>query len=180
MTSCHVPNDGHSIRSPQVFICRGSPDRSGVNHFLRFFNDRLSPSSRADDGHQSKDPPSAVIVTRRQFQRGFIMVRAFLLGIAVLATSPLFAEAPSSDGPLTARVSYADLNLANPAGQKVLRGRIRRAVNQVCPELNSSILSVIDAAHCRHAVSQEASRQMTVLVAAADRRSGSMSVVASR
>jgi UrcA family protein len=108
------------------------------------------------------------------------MVRAFLLGIAVLATSPLFAEAPSLEAPLTARVSYADLNLANPAGQKVFRARIKRAVDQVCPEINSSILSVIDAAHCRRAVSQEASHQMTMLVAAADPRSGSMSVVASR
>jgi UrcA family protein len=111
----------------------------------------------------------------------FIMVRAFLFGIAVLASSPLFAEIPSSDGPLTARVSYADLNLANPAGQKTFHARIKRAVIAVCPELNSSIRSKLEANHCRREVSANTSRQMAVLVAAADQRGGSsMSVVASR
>jgi UrcA family protein len=109
------------------------------------------------------------------------MVRAFLLGIAVLATSPLFAAAPVSDGPLTARVSYADLNLSNPAGQRVFRARIKRAVAQVCPELNYSILSVIEASHCRRDVSANTARQVAILVATADRHGGSsMSVVASR
>ncbi|PZU06861.1 UrcA family protein [Sphingomonas sp.] len=110
------------------------------------------------------------------------MIRAFLLAAALLGSSSLFAEVPASDGPLTAHVSYADLNLANPAGQKVLDARIKRAIGQVCPELNSSVASRLAANHCRREVTAETRRQTAIVVAAAGgkRAGGPMTVAAIR
>ncbi|MDO6416191.1 UrcA family protein [Sphingomonas sp. BIUV-7] len=109
------------------------------------------------------------------------MLRAFLLAAAVLTSTPLFAQGQPVDAPLTARVSYADLNLADGEGQKAFNARIKRAVIAVCPELNSSITSKLAANHCRRSVSARTQRQMAVVVAsAADQRRRAMSTVASR
>lgn len=45
------------------------------------------------------------------------------------------------DPSLQRRVSYADLNLAYPAGQNVLRGRISRTAGDICFDNNSGDLS---------------------------------------
>jgi len=70
-------------------------------------------------------------------------------GLAVSPTS-LFAQPPGNvvvegkrivDPSLQRRVSYADLNLAYPAGQNVLRGRISRTAGDICFDNNSGDLS---------------------------------------
>jgi len=56
---------------------------------------------------------------------------AFLCGAIALCTLQLTALA-AGDGPASRRVSYADLDISQPAGAKVLYGRITAAARQVC------------------------------------------------
>lgn len=58
-----------------------------------------------------------------------------LIGLAALvsASVPAFGQPPIIvEGLPTAIVSYADLDLSNPAGQQALNGRVRRAAEQLC------------------------------------------------
>lgn len=70
-------------------------------------------------------------------------------GLAASATS-VSAQPPGNvivegkrivDPSLQRRVSYADLNLAYPAGQKVLRSRITRTADSICWDNNSGDLT---------------------------------------
>jgi len=78
------------------------------------------------------------------FAAGFIGA-----GLASSATS-LSAQPPGNvvvegkrivDPSLQRRVSYADLNLAYPASQNVLRGRISRTADSICWDNNSGDLT---------------------------------------
>ncbi|MFM7403494.1 MAG: UrcA family protein [Erythrobacter sp.] len=51
-------------------------------------------------------------------------------GVAGAASAPAFA-APAMET-MTVRVSTSDINLATPAGQRLLDQRVERAVRQVC------------------------------------------------
>jgi UrcA family protein len=55
----------------------------------------------------------------------------FLCGAIALCTLQLTAQA-ADEGLPTKRVSYADLDISNSAGAKVLYQRIVRAANEVC------------------------------------------------
>ena len=54
----------------------------------------------------------------------------FLAAAAILAPASALA-AERADAP-SAHISFADLNLANPEGQTVLKGRVRRAAETMC------------------------------------------------
>ena len=59
-----------------------------------------------------------------------ILAAATLAGVA----APTAASAQTIvDGTPTVRVNYADLDLAQPSGMKLLRHRVAMAVNTVCP-----------------------------------------------
>ncbi|MBA4747248.1 MAG: UrcA family protein [Sphingopyxis sp.] len=48
------------------------------------------------------------------------------------AASAVILMPTNSDQPRKAHIAYSDLNLASPAGQKALEGRVRTALNMVC------------------------------------------------
>jgi UrcA family protein len=58
---------------------------------------------------------------------------AVLLFACAAAAGPAAADAPENDV-MHAFVSYADLDLGQPAGLATLRGRIHAAAQQVCGE----------------------------------------------
>lgn len=67
-------------------------------------------------------------------------------------------------------VSYADLNLHNPAGIKVLDRRIASAIRAVCPDANSiGPWSAATAARCRKAKLAEVASQRAAALARAER-----------
>lgn len=67
-----------------------------------------------------------------------------LISIAILAASAPQESAPS------ARIAYADLNLASAAGVAELDRRIDRAVDRACPGLKTLPLAQVQAAKgCR-------------------------------
>lgn len=58
-----------------------------------------------------------------------ILAIAAALTVATLAPAAFAQE----EGPATSVVSYADLDLATPAGRAALERRVERAVEHVCP-----------------------------------------------
>lgn len=70
--------------------------------------------------------------------------------IAMLSTLALFlAPVAANHGP-DVRVSYADLNLASPAGRAELDRRIDRALDTVCPAAPTRLLAEVEAVErCR-------------------------------
>lgn len=62
---------------------------------------------------------------------------------SAVATAPAFAEAPNEEGP-SVRVSYAGLDLSNPADAEVVMHRLNIAARTVCggvPAARSHVLS---------------------------------------
>jgi len=55
------------------------------------------------------------------------IISTLVLGAALISTAPAFAQETVS-----LHVSYADLNLASPQGQRALQGRIENAVTEIC------------------------------------------------
>ena len=70
--------------------------------------------------------------------------------IAMLSTLALFlAPVAANDGP-GARVSYAGLDLASPAGRAEFERRIDRALDKVCPAAPTRLLAEVQAVRrCR-------------------------------
>ena len=65
----------------------------------------------------------------------FARIAAGTAGAALFATFCLSAAAaPAAAEPVSRSVSYADLNLANPAGRAVLETRIKAAARAVCQD----------------------------------------------
>lgn len=83
---------------------------------------------------------------------GAVVASALLLPTASLAST---ASAAGGEGMQTARVSYADLDLANPRGANSLKGRIKLAAAGLCgagtarpaeiAEINASKACMVDA-----------------------------------
>ena len=60
-----------------------------------------------------------------------------IIGAAATLASPALASghmkfSNNSDGTRTARISYADLDLSSPDGQRALNKRVKSAVSQLC------------------------------------------------
>jgi UrcA family protein len=60
----------------------------------------------------------------------------------------------------TRRVSYIDLNLATPAGEKLLNRRVASAVRSVCNEANGISMDFYTTIACRDVAWDEARPQM--------------------
>jgi UrcA family protein len=62
-------------------------------------------------------------------------------GLAALATAPGSARAQTAAPTVqsaSVRISYADLNLSNPAGARKMMGRIHHAARAICGEPDSN------------------------------------------
>ena len=86
--------------------------------------------------------------------------------IALLATA-LPAVAHAQDVTRQIRVSYADLDLAHPAGVKALDRRLHAAVETVCAD-TSSDAGAIAVLHCRKAALAQLATQRAAALAAAN------------
>jgi UrcA family protein len=76
----------------------------------------------------------------RRFQLAMLVaVGALGAGVALTSNAPIV----SSEGePRTVKVEYGDLNLGSQEGKDVLSRRIRRAVDLVCTESDSRMLTL--------------------------------------
>jgi UrcA family protein len=91
------------------------------------------------------------------------------LGLAGASISPVLAGEAQ---PMTIKVSTADLDLATPAGQKMLDKRVEKAVRSVCRTTSLSTGSRIlsqDAQACLAKARSDARQQVAVLVASEQR-----------
>jgi UrcA family protein len=78
------------------------------------------------------------------------IMTAFGAAVAIIASSFGASAAIAGPTPVSARVSYADLDLNAPAGQQALEKRIKQAARQACgvnPDERHQVLA-IDAARC--------------------------------
>lgn len=69
------------------------------------------------------------------------MNRQLVCSILFATSAFQFTPALAREDPMTARVSYADLNLTSAAGQKALDSRVRRAVRTVCGDTSAKDLA---------------------------------------
>lgn len=103
-----------------------------------------------------------------------------LLKSSISAALLLSAAAPAlaASGPqgMSERVSFADLNLATPAGIAALDGRIDRAVRRICASAHPADLSTgMQVRQCRvTAYGSIAARRAAALAAAASPASGGL------
>jgi UrcA family protein len=101
------------------------------------------------------------------------VVSALLLPTAALAST---ASAAGDDAVQTAKVSYADLNLATSKGTRVLQGRIKVAAAEVCGSAHPAELAVVKAnRQCIDGAVAQAKPAFDQAVAAASR--GSVTVI---
>jgi UrcA family protein len=109
------------------------------------------------------------------------IVSLALAAAAAVAAVPALAQSVSvaDDGSFRAAVSYSDLNLATPAGQRALHGRLKTAANIACGgEGYLDVESVRAAADCRK--SFMAAARPKVDIASRSQGNGSISIAASR
>ncbi|HET7315965.1 MAG TPA: UrcA family protein [Sphingomicrobium sp.] len=82
------------------------------------------------------------------------------IALALLSTANA-ATAQSFDTAETATISYADLNLANPAGVAALEGRLKLASNRLCHDLKvTPMQDTVAVSQCRAAILDSAKRQL--------------------
>jgi UrcA family protein len=95
---------------------------------------------------------------------------------APLATSPTAAQAPAAERVV---VSYADLDLASPAGVATLDRRILSAAQTACGPISNADLHGTNLAHeCRSRTVEQALSQTRRAIASA--RQGSATMLAGR
>jgi UrcA family protein len=83
---------------------------------------------------------------------------------AVAKSRPILVNAPAEEI-ITRSVSYADLNLAAPAGERSLMYRVGSAVNGLCNEVaggDSSFISSLTVTRCVSATWQQAQPQVDI------------------
>jgi UrcA family protein len=105
-------------------------------------------------------------------------MRVLFAALALIAVSTSnVVTAQSFEPTASASISYADLNLANPAGRQALEGRVKAASNKVCLDLKvSPIEEVVAVDECRTSMMKSAKRQLDL----ASYRSPRGAVLASR
>ena len=95
-----------------------------------------------------------------------------LFAIAAVAMTSLTgaivhaAPAPAPGFPAE-RVSYADINMATEAGQKLFHTRVRAAAGHVCATGSSDLGAKMAEAGCRHAAIASAERALNARTATA-------------
>ena len=96
-----------------------------------------------------------------------------LLGCMILAMSAATAAtAADVPNPPSVEISFSDLDLTGAAGQAVLRHRIERAVERVCPRSTPFVPREEDeTAQCRREALASASAAVSTAIAQAQQRS---------
>ncbi len=96
-----------------------------------------------------------------------VLFASIALAAAGLSTA---ASAQSFDQPVTATVSFADLNLDSAAGRATLQGRIKVAANRICQNLAVTPLEEVNAdSKCRVVMTSSAERQLEIAVVSSPR-----------
>jgi len=89
------------------------------------------------------------------------LTAAVLAGVA--ASSTVSAQTIVDDAP-TVRVHYADLDLSQQSGMKILRHRVAMAVNTVCPfPLSGDMGDMMANARCRAQAIHGADQQIAAI-----------------
>jgi UrcA family protein len=106
------------------------------------------------------------------------MIKTFVsLALLLAAAVPSAATAQDFSGN-SVRVSYRDLNLGTPDGVAELDHRIARAINTVCPDPKSRVLSAVQASRaCRIATTRWVADQRNQALA---KRNATLTIVAAR
>jgi UrcA family protein len=94
------------------------------------------------------------------------MGKFFFLSIAGCIFIPSVAFAGAVTETRVARVSYADLNILNAEGQKLLDHRLVRAARIVCAEDSSDPFAQLASYRCKRQALADARVQMNQAVAA--------------
>ena len=104
------------------------------------------------------------------------MLLKTIVSAALLLSAATPALAASEPQGMSERVSFADLNLATPAGIATLNGRIDGAVRRICANAHPADISAgMQDRQCRVAAYRSvAARRAAVLAAAASRASGGL------
>jgi len=102
-----------------------------------------------------------------------------LTALALLAAAPVAANAqtaPQTGASVT--IGYADLNLASRSGVAELDRRIARAIDKVCPSIQTRRLATLQAVEtCKAAAHQSVALQRDKALAA---RTGTIQVASGR
>ena len=97
------------------------------------------------------------------------MNKQFIASMLFAFSAYQFAPA-HADETRSVRISYADLNLSSPAGQKALDARVRRAISEVCDSgLQDPLAWSSDVRRCREKARAGAHTQVAVAMAKASR-----------
>lgn len=98
------------------------------------------------------------------------IILSLMVAAAALAPAGLTAQPVDGSELVTARVSFADLNLSSPAGRASLDRRIEHAIDGICGQLPSANLDMAaPVAKCRAVAKASASSQRQLAVATAQR-----------
>ena len=94
-----------------------------------------------------------------------------LLLPAMLLTLAATGPARAAEAPELIRVAYADLDLASPAGVRVLDQRLTRAIERACAgDAVAQVQQKVEQARCRREARDEISGQRARAVAVAESR----------
>lgn len=90
-----------------------------------------------------------------------------LRGAAVAICLAVSVTAGAQDRvPVTARVGYADLDLATVPGQAAFKQRIHRAASETCVSVAVGLYAAIDRSRCMREMERDGDTRLAMLVAA--------------
>lgn len=95
------------------------------------------------------------------------MPRLSNVALAATASACLFSAAPAlaqTREPVSARVFYADLDLATVKGRATLAQRLHRVADSACASSLGGVAGAADRSRCRREMEESGTRQIAALV----------------
>jgi UrcA family protein len=92
------------------------------------------------------------------------MTRIHNAAFAAIAAACLAFPAFAQEEAPVARIRYADLDLATPAGQATLKKRVHWAITAACPDMRGSLSDMVLATRCRKDLQQKSDVQVAQLI----------------
>ncbi|WBO21195.1 UrcA family protein [Sphingomonas abietis] len=95
------------------------------------------------------------------------MPRLSHVAFAAIAVACLMAVPPAlaqTREPVSARISYADLDLATAKGRATLARRLHRIAAGTCTSSLGDIAGAVDRSRCRQEMEDSGTRQITALI----------------
>jgi UrcA family protein len=145
--------------------------RSSANHQVLILPDQIGKSDRLGVGTMIAPPPTG---DTDMIDRMLAAAAApALAAVTAVTAAPALAVSPEASA---RTVSYADLNLATPAGVAALHHRIAAAVETVCGSYNGvvTLAETVEIDKCRAAAQSAADQRVAVII------SGSTQVASAR